>query len=76
MRRGGGGRSIGAGSRCRILPCLDRPRSIHFPDATPEMLALLEHERDRMSQRIACLSRNRNAISEYLEAVRDGSPPR
>ncbi|MEV2278561.1 MerR family transcriptional regulator [Nocardiopsis sp. NPDC049922] len=60
----------------QILPCLDQPRSIHFPDATPEMLALLEHERDRMTQRIACLSRNRDAVSEYLEAVRDGNPPR
>jgi DNA-binding transcriptional MerR regulator len=54
----------------QILPCLDKPRVIHFPDATPEMIATLERERDRMSQRVECLTRNRDAISEYLEAVR------
>ncbi|MFI6777135.1 MerR family transcriptional regulator [Nocardia sp. NPDC050412] len=54
----------------QILPCLDKPRTIYFPDATPEMLATLERERDRMSDRISCLSRNRDAIAEYLEAVR------
>ncbi|WP_040685680.1 MerR family transcriptional regulator [Nocardia vinacea] len=54
----------------QILPCLDKPRTIYFPDATAEMLAILERERDRMSDRIRCLSRNRDAIAEYLEAVR------
>ncbi|ONI89558.1 MerR family transcriptional regulator [Saccharothrix sp. ALI-22-I] len=56
----------------QILPCLDKPRAIHFPDATPEMIATLEHERDRMTRRITCLARNRDAISEYLEAVVNG----
>ncbi|WP_327151682.1 MerR family transcriptional regulator [Nocardia sp. NBC_01329] len=55
----------------QILPCLDKPRTIYFPDATPEMLATLEGERDRMNERIHCLERNRNAISEYLCAVRE-----
>lgn len=55
----------------QILPCLDKPRVIHFPDATPEMLATLEQERDRMTERIRCLVRNRDAVAEYLEAVRD-----
>jgi DNA-binding transcriptional MerR regulator len=55
----------------QILPCLDKPRVIHFRDATPEMLATLEGELDRMDQRIACLSRNRDAVAEYLEAVRN-----
>jgi DNA-binding transcriptional MerR regulator len=55
----------------QILPCLDTPRTIYFPDATPEMLATLEGERDRMTERIRCLERNRNAISEYLCAVRE-----
>ncbi|MTE16074.1 MerR family transcriptional regulator [Nocardia sp. CT2-14] len=54
----------------QILPCLDKPRAIHFPDATPEMIAILEHERDRMSARIDCLARNRDAIAAYLDAVR------
>jgi DNA-binding transcriptional MerR regulator len=57
----------------QILPCLDKPRAIHFPDATPEMLATLEEERDRMTTRIRCLTRNRDAITEYLEAVRAGA---
>jgi DNA-binding transcriptional MerR regulator len=55
----------------QILPCLDKPRAIYFPDATPEMLATLEQERDRMTARVACLTRNRDAISEYLDAVKE-----
>ncbi|GHE37193.1 MerR family transcriptional regulator [Streptomyces longispororuber] len=54
----------------QILPCLNKPRAIHFEDATPEMLATLERERDRMTQRVACLTRNRDAIAEYLNEVR------
>ncbi|MFJ2055918.1 MerR family transcriptional regulator [Streptomyces sp. NPDC087908] len=54
----------------QILPCLNKPRIIHFPDATPEMLATLEDERDRMTERIRCLTRNRDAVAEYLDAVR------
>ncbi|GAB3161711.1 MerR family transcriptional regulator [Amycolatopsis stemonae] len=56
----------------QILPCLDKPRTIHFPDATPEMIATLEDQRDRMTRRAECLLRNRDAISEYLDAVRRG----
>jgi DNA-binding transcriptional MerR regulator len=59
----------------QILPCLDKPRTIYFPDATPEMIATLEHQRDRMTERVNCLARNRDAITEYLDAVRDGNPP-
>ncbi|MET8828963.1 MerR family transcriptional regulator [Streptomyces sp. NPDC004610] len=62
----------------QILPCLDKPRTIYFSDATPEMLATLEQELTRMSARIDFLSRNRDAIAEYLEAVRgegDGDRP-
>ncbi|WP_434591510.1 MerR family transcriptional regulator [Streptomyces sp. A5-4] len=54
----------------QILPCLNKPRIIHFPDATPEMLATLTRERDRMTERIECLTRNRDAMAEYLDAVR------
>ncbi|MGW0561538.1 MerR family transcriptional regulator [Streptomyces sp. NPDC003016] len=59
----------------QILPCLDKPRTIHFPDATPEMLATLELERDRLTERIECLTRNRDAMADYLEAVRDNNRP-
>ncbi|MBQ0996294.1 MerR family transcriptional regulator [Streptomyces sp. RK62] len=54
----------------QILPCLDKPRHIVFSDATPEMLAPLEGELDRMNGRIACLTQNRDAIASYLEEVR------
>ncbi|MET8546516.1 MerR family transcriptional regulator [Kitasatospora sp. NPDC004799] len=59
----------------QILPCLDAPRTIHFADATPEMLATLESETDRMTRRILCLTRNRDAIREYLEVVKGLSEP-
>ncbi|MET7754299.1 MerR family transcriptional regulator [Streptomyces sp. NPDC005389] len=59
----------------QILPCLNKPRIIHFPDATPEMLATLEEERDRMTERIRCLTRNRDAVAEYLDAVREKLEP-
>ncbi|MFC9916583.1 MerR family transcriptional regulator [Streptomyces sp. NPDC059862] len=54
----------------QILPCLDKPRRIIFSEATPEMIAMLEAELDRMNQRVECLTRNRDAIAEYLEEVR------
>ncbi|WP_017539541.1 MULTISPECIES: MerR family transcriptional regulator [Nocardiopsis] len=57
----------------QILPCLDKPRVIHMSDVTPEMLATLERERDRMTERIDHLTRNRNAVCEYLAAVREES---
>jgi DNA-binding transcriptional MerR regulator len=55
----------------RILPCLDDPCTIHVTDATPELIAALERHREQMDARIRCLSRNRDAISAYLDAVRD-----
>ncbi|MFI6155956.1 MerR family transcriptional regulator [Kitasatospora sp. NPDC051170] len=54
----------------QILPCLDAPRTIHFAEATAEMLETLESETDRMSRRIDCLVRNRDAIREYVSVVR------
>ncbi len=53
----------------QILPCLKLPRAIHFPDATPETIAMLTRERDRMAERIRCLARNHDAITDYLDAV-------
>jgi DNA-binding transcriptional MerR regulator len=70
---------LGAGLPTRIikqvLPCLDKPRSIHFPDATPEMLALLAAERDKLTERIEVLTRNRDAMSEYLAEVEQHRAP-
>ncbi|MEV6101864.1 MerR family transcriptional regulator [Nocardia sp. NPDC051981] len=54
----------------QILPCLGTPRTIHFADATPEMISTLEHETARMTRRITCLTRNRDAIVEYLSVVK------
>jgi DNA-binding transcriptional MerR regulator len=53
-----------------ILPCLST-RAIHVADATPETIAILEREHERMSERIRSLVRNRDAISSYLDAVRE-----
>jgi DNA-binding transcriptional MerR regulator len=54
----------------QILPCLDDLCTIHVTDAAPELIATLERQRDQMDARIRCLSRNRDAISAYLDAVR------
>ncbi|MCX3061910.1 MerR family transcriptional regulator [Streptomyces beihaiensis] len=54
----------------QILPCINDPRAIHVSDATPETIATLENERQRMTDRIECLLRSREAISGYLDAVR------
>jgi DNA-binding transcriptional MerR regulator len=59
----------------QILPCLDNPCTIHVTDATPELIATLERERDQMDARIRCLTRNRDAISGYLDAVRGRRTP-
>ncbi|MGW9434899.1 MerR family transcriptional regulator [Streptomyces sp. NPDC055607] len=59
----------------QVLPCMDSPRSIQVSDATAETIAALELERDRMTARIRCLERNRDAISGYVEAVRRARRP-
>jgi DNA-binding transcriptional MerR regulator len=60
----------------QILPCLDKPRTIVVDDADPELLALLARERDRMTVRIDCLTRNRDAIDSYIDAVSEASSER
>ncbi|CAM5437049.1 MerR family transcriptional regulator [Streptomyces aurantiogriseus] len=59
----------------QILPCINDPRAIHVSDPTPETIATLEDERRRMTDRIECLLRSRDAISNYLEAVRRAQRP-
>ncbi|MBV8932313.1 MAG: MerR family transcriptional regulator [Kutzneria sp.] len=54
----------------QVLPCLDNPCTIHVTDATSDLLTALEHHRAQMDARIRCLTRNRDAISAYLDAVR------
>lgn len=53
----------------QILPCLDKPRVIHFADATPEMIDVLSRERDRMEELASSMLRNRDAIASYLDEV-------
>ncbi|HLU55084.1 MAG TPA: MerR family transcriptional regulator [Pseudonocardia sp.] len=53
----------------QILPCLTTG-AVHVSDPTPETIAILEREHARMSARIECLTRNRDAIADYLAAVR------
>jgi DNA-binding transcriptional MerR regulator len=55
----------------KILPCLTVPGILYCPeDATPEMIEALEAERERLTQRIQFLTRNRDAITGYIQASR------
>jgi DNA-binding transcriptional MerR regulator len=54
-----------------ILPCLQSPRDpIVFDGVTGETVVALEHERDRMTERIDILTRNRDAVAHYLAELR------
>jgi DNA-binding transcriptional MerR regulator len=61
----------------RILPFLDEPGTIHLPAQclTAETAGLLRREADRLTQRIDCLARNRDAILAYLAAVEPSCTP-
>ena len=60
----------------RILPFLEHPGDIAVhPDCLPETAALLREEADRIQRRIDCLSRNRDAIRGYLDAIGQHSGP-
>ena len=53
-----------------ILPCLDDPAAIHLADPAPDIVAALERHHQQIDARIQCLTRNRDAISRYLDATR------
>lgn len=53
----------------QLLPCLDQPQTIYVPDVTPDMIDTLRHEQDRLSERIDFLTRNRDAIADYVDKV-------
>jgi DNA-binding transcriptional MerR regulator len=53
-----------------ILPCLSDPGTIHVEDASPELIADLERYHELLDSRTRCLTRNRDAIAAYLNAVR------
>lgn len=52
-----------------LLPCLDKPQTIYVPYVSREMIATLERAQVRLSERIECLTHNRDAIADYLETV-------
>ncbi|WP_312867821.1 MerR family transcriptional regulator [Amycolatopsis pithecellobii] len=54
-----------------ILPCLNSPRDpIVFEGVTADTIATLQRERDRLTERIDILTRNRNAVTAYLAELR------
>ena len=57
----------------QLLPCLDKPQTIYVPNVTPEMIATLQREQARLSERIEFLTRNRDAIADYLDKVLSGN---
>jgi DNA-binding transcriptional MerR regulator len=52
-----------------ILPCLGKPQTIIVENPDPELYTLLTEERDRMNEKIDFLTRNRDAITAYLEGL-------
>src|SRR4029078_8307092 len=53
----------------QLLPCLEQPQTIYVPDVTPEMIETLRRQQARLSQRIEFLTRNRDAVADYLDKV-------
>ncbi|SFT82094.1 DNA-binding transcriptional regulator, MerR family [Geodermatophilus amargosae] len=51
-----------------ILPCLNREQLL-VTDADPQLRAVLIEQRDKMEQRIAILTHNRDALSRYIDAM-------
>lgn len=52
-----------------ILPCLGQPQTIVVQNVDPVLRARLAEERDKMTDKIDFLTHNRDAISDYLEAL-------
>lgn len=60
----------------RILPFLDSPGQIHLPPQclTAETTTLLRDEIARLTARIDCLARNRDALAGYVSAITKTQP--
>ena len=52
-----------------ILPCLGQPQVIVMDNVDPELREILALERERMTKKIDFLTRNRDAINSYLDAL-------
>ena len=53
----------------QLLPCLEQPQTIYVTGVTPEMIDTLRREQARLSERIEFLTRNRDAVADYLDRV-------
>ena len=64
-------------SPMRASGMCSQPSGIHLPAQclTAETAGLLRGEADRLTARIDCLTRNRDAIRAYLAAIQPGRPP-
>ncbi|WP_448638953.1 MerR family transcriptional regulator [Geodermatophilus sp. URMC 63] len=54
-----------------ILPCLNQPQIV-VENADPQLRAMLVEQRDKMTERIAVLEQNRQALTRYIRAM-DGA---
>ncbi|WP_342672334.1 MerR family transcriptional regulator [Nonomuraea maritima] len=62
-----------------VLPCLAEPRGdIHFDNPEPEFIERLVEHCDRLTERIDVMTRNRDALRNYLERLASAAdaPPR
>lgn len=52
-----------------ILPCLNQSARIVVADPDPELRETLIEQRNKMDQRIAFLTQNRDALTAYIQAM-------
>lgn len=52
-----------------MLPCLAASPALRCPTASAEWVAILERERDQIAARVDELSRNRDAMTEYINGM-------
>lgn len=55
-----------------MLPCLDQPQDIVVANPEPELRELLVGEAEKMTERIAFLEKNRDALIRYITAMNRG----
>lgn len=60
-----------------IVPCLESPRDpIMFEGVLPETVARLQREKDKLTNRIDILTRNRDAVAAYLAELQQHAADR
>jgi DNA-binding transcriptional MerR regulator len=58
-----------------VLPCLHQ-EEIVVENADPRLRAMLVEQRDKMTERIAILEQNRDALTRYISAMDRAAPPK